>query len=39
MNCPLKNDVSSLVYVIYSLEFCVFIQVNHGERVHILKTF
>ena len=27
MNCPLKNDVSSLVYVIYSLEFCVFIQV------------
>ena len=39
MNCPLKNDVSSLVYVIYSLEFCVFIQVNHGERVHILSAF
>lgn len=37
MDCPLKNDVSSLVYVIYSLEFCVFIQVNHVDflkRVH-----
>ena len=31
MDCPLKNDVSALVYVIYSLEFCVFIQVIYSN--------
>ena len=31
MDCSLKNDVSALVYVIYSLEFCVFIQVMNSN--------